>query len=165
MRIAYQLKVILILFFMMLLLVSCVNVNNEYSIVNEEDLEEFIGENDQNFLEIIEFVPTEKDSSDLIVRYWTSDPLGNTSRIQNYEVALINLKKSYYEKLKYVRYISPVYKAKTLNDFTFISDSALFPYDKPFWYPILEHWKRNNKKEEFEIIQERYIADVSLEEL
>lgn len=156
----YKLKGIFILFFVLLILTSCGNQSNSNFLVNKEEIGNFLKENDQDFLEIIEFVPTEKNSSDLIIVY-TSDA---EPEFTKYEVALINLKKPYYENLYYIHDFPHVYNAKSLDDFILISDSSPSPNELPYWYPVLQHWQRSDKKDRFEVTRETYIADVSLEE-
>lgn len=157
---AKQFKIIITFIFITLLLISCGNLNEDNFILSEEELEIYLEENDQNFLEIIEFVPTEKNSSELIIVY-TSD---EDPEFTKYEVALVNLKKNYYEKINGIYSIPRVYKAKSLDDFVLISDSSFTPWSSPHWYPVLEHWQRSDRKDNFEITRETYITDVSLEE-
>ena len=159
----YQLKVTLVLLFLISLLISCGNSNKMpiEDLVNERKLEEFLKKNDRSFIEIIEFIQTERNPSDLIVSYKTDTEYENKRN----EVALVNLKKNYYEKIHNVYYTFRFHEAKTLDDFTFISDLTPIPYDPISWYPTLEHWQRDDKKDEFSITTETYIADVSLEEL
>ncbi len=117
----YQLKGILILHFIVLLLTSCQTLKVDSVVVDERQLEEFLKRNDQSFIEVIEFLPTEKNPSDLIVSYKAD----NESGYKRYEVALVNLRKSYYEKVHSLYYTFHIYEAKTLDDFTFISDLML----------------------------------------
>lgn len=117
----YQLKGILILHFIVFLLTSCQTLKVDSVIVDEKRLEEFLKRNDQNFIEVIEFLPTEKNPSDLIVSYKTD----KESEYKRYEVALVNLRKSYYEKVHSIYHTFRIYEAKALGDFTFISDSML----------------------------------------
>lgn len=116
----YQLKVILILLIITLLSTSCENQNNVNSkeTINERMLEEFLERNDQTFIEVIEFVPTEKNPYDLVVSYKAD----NESEYKRNEVAVVNLRKSYYKKVHNVHYTFHIYEAKTLDDFTFISN-------------------------------------------
>lgn len=157
---AKYLKRIITFIFITLLLISCGNLNENNFTLSEEELKIFLKESDYNFLEIIEYISIEKNSSDLIIVY-TSD---EDPEFTKYEVALVNLKETYFEKINGIHSIPRVYKAKSLDDFVLISDSSFTPWSSPHWYPVLEHWQRSDRKDNFETTRETYIADVSLEE-
>lgn len=115
-----QIKRIIFIVLLISLLSSCGNSNNIKTecLVSERKLEEFLKRNDQTFIEVVEFLATEKNSSDLIVTYKAD----NESDYKRYEVALVNLRKSYFEKAESVYYTFHIYEAKSLDDFSFISD-------------------------------------------